>query len=51
MSDQVQTYLCAFRSSDCCNASLWRICFAGTPDRYVCQHCVQECAPVEDKRG
>jgi hypothetical protein len=41
------TYLCAFRSSDCHGAALWRVCFAGdAPDRYVCQQCMQECTPV-----
>lgn len=44
-------FLCAFRMSDCCGASLWRVCFGGAvPDRYVCQKCMRECDPMEDWR-
>jgi hypothetical protein len=45
-----EVYTCAFRSSDCCQAPIYRICFAGdVPDRYVCRACHAECSPVEDR--
>jgi hypothetical protein len=43
----VNTFLTASRMSLCCGRAVWRVCFVGEPDRYVCQHCVSECEVVD----
>lgn len=43
-------YLCAFRMSACCEATINRIVQGGEPDQYVCTHCWSLCTPIEDAR-
>jgi hypothetical protein len=43
-------YTSAFWSSLCCGAPFWRVCFGGgTPDRFVCWECEEECEPARDQ--
>lgn len=42
----VTVYRCAFRSSACCDAPMWRAIFGGgQPDRFICCGCDHECDP------
>lgn len=43
-------YLCVFRVSDCCEATINRIVQGGSADVFVCTHCWDLCNPVEDPR-
>ena len=45
---QVSIYLCAFRSSDCCEATVNRVIEPGR-EFYVCMKCHRLCLPVDDR--
>ena len=47
---RVAIYLCAFRSSDCCDATINRVMETELPDRFVCMKCHRLCEPVKDER-
>lgn len=43
-----RTFLCGFRVSMCCNATVHRKCSLHGPDQYECQHCHRNTEPVRE---